>query len=117
MPTVQSIGGRSIVIPMLEIDIDLGAEDAEDRAHQNWLELQAADAMAGRRDDPVPNLDPPPEHPPYLPGGFHGNNGTVLLPAGTIYASEPGENPRSIIELDERHAGITIQGAGREKTL
>lgn len=100
MPSVQSVGGKSIVVPMLEMDIDLEAEDAEDHVHANWEELQAAFTMAGRFD-----------------GQFDGNNGTVLLPAGTIHATGPNGTGLSNIMLDERHAGITIQGAGRAKTL
>lgn len=106
MPSLRFAGGRSFVTPALETDIDLEAENAEELVYANWHELQAAYAMAGRRDEAE------------LPGGFAGNNGTVVLPAGTIYASTPPEEtPASLIQFDERLAGITIQGAGRQKTL
>jgi hypothetical protein len=89
----------------LDVDIDLDDDTAEERMHANRTELQAACDMAGRR-DAAP-----------LVGGFDGNNGIVQLPAGTIYVLHPDDQPHHILELDERHAGITIRGAGREKTV
>lgn len=104
MPTVESVGGELIVTALVEVDINVNDTDARKRAEDNWTELQAAFALAGRRDDAT------------LVGGFAGNNGTVLLPAGTIEATAP-TTARSIFLLDERHGGMTIQGAGPAKTV
>ena len=85
MPSIRSVGGRSIVIPAIDVDIT-NPGPADERVYQNFRELHAAYAMAGRRDDAD------------LLGGFQGNNGLVLLPAGTIYASDPNTTaPKSII--------------------
>ncbi len=44
------------------------------------------------------------------------NNGIVQLPAGTFYFANIDPN-RSVLAFDERSAGITIRGAGRDKTF
>lgn len=95
MPSVESVGGESVVMPQLEVDINLADDDADDRVVANGRELQAAYDMAAEA------------------------NATVQLPAGRINASGAAlaSVGKPIINLDERHAGITIRGAGRAATV
>jgi hypothetical protein len=48
MPSVTSVGGKSVIVPSFIMDIDLEGDDAEDQVNANWREIQDAIAMAGQ---------------------------------------------------------------------
>lgn len=96
MPVLQQkAGGGAVVLPQVVTNIELGATGAVNLVLANGRELQASYHMAADA------------------------NATLRLPAGMIYASGAPLNQvgPAIIKLDERHAGLTIEGAGRGATV